>query len=275
MRILADAAKPTIAAMLREHREDRDALLASLVGFLRDDPSVRAAWLWGSFGRGEEDDLSDLDPWLVVEDDAVGQVGVRLLEHARRTGTFLFGGESPRNGPPGGGFLSVLHEGRRGFLHVDLYWQPRSGFARLPDRAVILERLGEPRTSPSTAATTPRIEDATIDGDDPVEGGIAFAWTMLSIAAKTLARHADSDMALMAYPRPGMEEAATRLGLSPLAPGDWTIPERPLEKVGRLRALAAEAERLTVAARAGGTSLSPPNAACLNRYLDLVAAILG
>ncbi len=47
---------------------DRAGLHRSIEETLRADPRVLAAWLSGSFGRGDEDDYSDLDYWIVVAD---------------------------------------------------------------------------------------------------------------------------------------------------------------------------------------------------------------
>ena len=284
--MLHEITNPEVVAALREHREDRDALLASLTQSLYDDPHVRAAWLWGSFGRGEADDLSDLDPWLVVADDAVGEMGARLRQYALLTGTFITGGEAPQNAPPGGGFFSSLHEGRHGLLHLDCYWQPRSAAEQVPERAVLFDRLQEPLSispqrptavqAPETQAPeTLMTDDAPTEQAERISGGIGFAWLMLSIAAKTLARHPDSDMGLMAYPRPGLEDAAGLLGLEGfITPSDWLVPEGPLDKVERLRSLAHKTARLTETANQKGLDLSPLNAVCLSRYLDMVKGIL-
>ena len=193
--MLHEITNPEIVTALREHREDRDALLAVLTASLQADPSVRAAWLWGSFGRGEADDLSDLDPWLVVADDAVGEMGARLRQYAFRTGTFITGGEKPRNAPPGGGYFSSLHEGRHGLLHLDCYWEPQSTAQAVPEQAVLFDRLQEPlskspqRTTAMQAPEPLMTADALTEEAERIAGEISFAWLMLSIAAKTLARH--------------------------------------------------------------------------------------
>lgn len=44
------------------------ALLLRIVDLLRAEPRVLAAWLYGSHGRGEADEYSDLDVWVVTED---------------------------------------------------------------------------------------------------------------------------------------------------------------------------------------------------------------
>ena len=144
--MLHKVTNPETIAALREHRDDRDSLLTSLTSSLQADLSIRAAWLWGSFGRGDADDLSDLDPWMVVTDDAVGEIGARLREYALRTDNFITGGGIPHNAPPGGGFFSSLHEGRHGLLHVDCYWQPQSAVEHVPERAVLFNRLREIRS---------------------------------------------------------------------------------------------------------------------------------
>ncbi len=267
---------PEVAAALREHREDRDALLASFTASLQGDPRVRAAWLWGSFGRGEADDLSDLDPWIVVSEGTVGEMGGSLQHYAQRTETFVTGGEAPQNAPPGGGFFSSLHAGRHGLLHLDCYWQPESAAGEVPERAVLFDRLHEPPSTPFKQLTLAQEPVVRMAEDGRIAGGIGFAWLMLSIAAKTLARHPDSDMGLMLYPRSGLEETAALLGQEGfIAPWDWAVPELPLDKVGVLRHLAGKTARLTEAANRHGLSLSPLNAVCLNRYLDMVEGILG
>jgi len=265
-------ADPATAAALRRHREDRDALLLSLTSSLKADPRVRAAWLWGSFGRGEADDLSDLDPWLIVSDADVAKTGPSLRLYVEQSGSFIAGGESPQNAPTGGGYFSSLHEGRHGLLHLDCYWQPQSAVYQVPSEGLLFDRLGEPMAplmqEPSPAERP--LVNTPLDGR--VEDGLGFAWLMFSISAKHLARDPLSDMSLMLYPRQAFEEAALLLGQA--AAADWTVPEAPLEKVERLRHLVGQAERLRLAANTQGYDLSPLFTPCLFCYLDMVEAIL-
>jgi hypothetical protein len=51
----------------------RDEILAALEAGLRADPSVHAMWLEGSLANGTADELSDIDLWLDVDDDRVGE----------------------------------------------------------------------------------------------------------------------------------------------------------------------------------------------------------
>ena len=267
--------KPEVATALREHREDRDALLASLVVTLRADPRIRAAWLWGSFGRGEADDLSDLDLWLVVADDAVDDIGASLRDYAQRMGSFITGGEAPQNAPAGGGYFSSLHEGRHGLLHLDCYWQPQSAAEDVPTQAVLFDRFQEPYTASVQQSTAPQPPEALTDEHERIVDGIGFGWLMLSIAAKKLARDPASDMSLMMYPRLGLEDAAVLLGFKGfIAPSEWLVPVKPSEKVRCLRSLAHKTEQLSEAANGQGLNLSPQSAACLSRYLNIVEGIL-
>jgi hypothetical protein len=262
----------TVATALREHREDRAALLRSLTASFQADLRVRAAWLWGSFGRNEADDLSDLDPWLIVADEYVAEMGSSLRLYAEQTGSFLWGGEAPHNAPPGGGYFGALHEGRHGLLHVDCYWQPRSAVTTVPEHAVLFDGLHEPAGPIPASYPSP----STIGIGGEVESGLRFAWLMFSIAAKYLARDPDSDMSLMFYPKEGLEKAIVLLGKAEvLLPLDWSVPETPLGKVARLRGLVESASQATAVANAQGLPLPSRYGLCLFRYLDMVEGILG
>lgn len=262
----------TVANTLRRHRADREDLLLSLTSALQADPHVRAAWLWGSFGRGEADDLSDLDIWFIVSDEASPEIGPSLRLYAKQAGNFIVGSESPQHAPAGGGYFSSLHEGRHGLLHLDCYWQPQSAVFQVPFEGLLFDRLDESIVSLSQE---PLRAEQPLQGDDRIKDGLGFAWLMLSIAAKHLARDRNSDMSLMLYPKQGFEEAAVLLGQQGAqGAADWTVPEEPLEKVERLRQLAGQAERLRLAANVQGYDFSPLYTACLLRYLNMVEAIL-
>src|ERR1700730_10139474 len=53
---------------LTMYRANRDALLQHILAVLSADERFVAAWLTGSVGRNEDDDLSDLDLSVVVAD---------------------------------------------------------------------------------------------------------------------------------------------------------------------------------------------------------------
>ncbi|MES2459343.1 MAG: hypothetical protein V4671_02080, partial [Armatimonadota bacterium] len=228
-----------IGEALAEHREDRAALLTSFCTSLQDDPRVYAVWLGGSFGREEADDLSDLDPFIVVDDRAVPEMGAVLRVGAERIGNFLTGAEVSQNAPPRGGFFTSLHEGRQGLLHLDCSWQALSAVEEAPERALLFSRLPEQTTvlllnSPPLPPlpSQPSVVPVDLSKEEHTEDGIHFTWMMLSIAAKTLARYPDSDMGLMLYAKPPFEDAAALLGLEAVAAtADWSVSEHRQDKV--------------------------------------------
>ncbi len=264
---------PAVADALREHREDRTALLASLTASWQSDTRIRAALLWGSFGRGEADDLSDLDPWLLVADDAAANFGPVLRQYAEEAGSLITGKNTPKHAPPGGGYMSFLHEGRRGLLQVGCYWQPQSTALARAEYAVLFDRQAEAYAGQEHPKRDHPEEATGLDAE--VAHGLHFAWFMFLITAKYLARDTASDLSLMFYPKPGLEEAAARLGQAGLlTPEDWAVPAKPLEKVDRLRHLVDKTEQLRLIANAKGCTFSSAYTPCLFRYLDLVESIL-
>ena len=80
--------------------------LARLLPALAADPRVRGAYLGGSLGRGEDDDVSDLDMWVRAADWTPESIG----------SLFLTGEEKRMNGIPfvhgvsvEGSILDILH----------------------------------------------------------------------------------------------------------------------------------------------------------------------
>ena len=51
----------------------RGRLLAQLLGLLEADPAVDGVALVGSLGRGEEDNWSDIDLFILASDQLIGQ----------------------------------------------------------------------------------------------------------------------------------------------------------------------------------------------------------
>ena len=57
------------AALLDHYLHERTLLLKTISEFLARYPRVKAAWLFGSMGRGDEDALSDIDLWVIVDSE--------------------------------------------------------------------------------------------------------------------------------------------------------------------------------------------------------------
>ena len=264
---------PSVADALREHREDRSALLASLTTSLQSEPRVKAVWFHGSFGRGEADDFSDLDLWVSVANEHATDASIFLSGHAALAANFIGAKRTFQIAPPSGGFFTTRQEGRRAYLGIDWSWQPQNALTLPADVKLLFKRM-EPETS-SPVLSLPTVVFGKDISESPIEGGLFFAWLMVGVAAKWLVRDLQSDMALMLYPRPALEYAIAELGRHDLLPIDWSVPDAPLDKIARLRGLAQIVARTVEAARMEGYSFPPRYLPCLFQYLDLVESVLG
>lgn len=169
---------------LSAYAAGRDALLRSLVAGLSTDKRFAAAWLTGSFGRSEQDDVSDLD--LSVLTTPVGSE--LLVDTALRGGTsgarrLLFEQfgvplvihENPYNAPPGGSFSAVVY--REGPYTVD--WallapaQPQR-----PHDSLLLFDHGRVAVLPPSDATHAPALSARLDER------WSYFWMMALVAAK-------------------------------------------------------------------------------------------
>ena len=107
---------------LRQRQRERDELLDRIVAALRTDERVAAAWFAGSLGRGDADAWSDLDVWVVVEDEHAGAVIAGSRSFVAAVGSPLLILEAPQNAPADVAYLLVLYPGRAGPQQVDWYW---------------------------------------------------------------------------------------------------------------------------------------------------------
>jgi hypothetical protein len=169
------------AALLERYGEERDQLLRLISDLLIKDPSVQAAWLFGSLGRGEEDALSDLDLWVVLDEARIAEVTARPLAYSSRAGTPVLYLEAPQNAPEDGAYLMACYDAPVAPHIVDWYWQPRS-LAHIPSQERLLfDRAGLPRQDqpvrfPGLPANKGIIER-------PIHF-ISFFWMMLMITTK-------------------------------------------------------------------------------------------
>jgi len=261
-----------VVQMLRSHAAERDRILGLLTVLFELDRRVRAAWLWGSFLRGDSDDLSDLDIWLLVPAECVGGFAAVIKSFCEAAGNVVSSGENPHNAPPDGRYLGALIAGSHGLHHLDIYWQCVTAGA-LPEGPVLFNRLDELPVDASPAA-----EAAPARDDSPLaqcRGKLSFIWLMLSVTAKYLARDPASDMALIAYPRNSFEECIVILDLqNSIGEVNWTAPGEPLAKVDFLRLILEKTAVLEQACRTCGLDISTEANPCLSRYLDMVEGIV-
>ena len=65
---------------MQAYADRRDAFLERVVADLQNDERFVAAWLAGSFGRGQADEMSDLDLHIVVADDHASDLLVKPVQ---------------------------------------------------------------------------------------------------------------------------------------------------------------------------------------------------
>ena len=254
-------------------RAEREALLARITQKLDGDDRIAAAWLFGSAGRGEADDLSDLDLRVIVFDEHIGGICARRQAYTAQAGEAVLFAEAPQNRPAGGAFLLTLYAGEFGPQEVDWTWQPRSGACLWPGTRLLLNRAvltqGE-----MPWGYQPRPEQTALE--EAVQRVCNF-WAMLLIIAKYAARTPDEDtMGLIGMSVQPLREVSEFLGQTPRYLMESLPPHgQPEEKVRLLRALAGQMEALMPAVEAQGGSVPWAIVPHARRLLDLVEAVAG
>lgn len=237
-----------------ERRAERDALLMHLTATLEADPRVCAAWLSGSLGRGDADDLSDIDVWVIVQDEYAEAVKAARRTYVVQIGEPLLIEEAPQNAPPDGAYLAVLYRGQTGPVIVDWYWQSLSAARLLPNCLVLFDRTGIPMATLEKSLSPGEHGDAAV-------GQAIFFWMMVNIAAKTIARgHSWSALELITAVRLALEDVRWHVGIRPTRPDHKLIksyadplPVLSVDQLAFARQLAHEMEALHphIAALAG------------------------
>lgn len=130
----------------------RTEMLAAITSTLQNDPRFVAAWLTGSFGRGGQDDISDLDLRVIVSDAAGTVFCTQPWPHGARTtderlalfshfGTPSVVYDAHSNAPEGGTFTYVLYDNG---LNIDWMLVPQSKAQRGPDTLLLFDEVGIP-----------------------------------------------------------------------------------------------------------------------------------
>jgi predicted nucleotidyltransferase len=178
---------------LESYRQRRDALLQRIVTELSNDEHFPAAWLTGSCGRNEADEVSDLDISLVVADAYGKSLCTRLEQVSPRTAPerltlfHKFGEpalihENNNNAPEGGTFTFVLYSGSA--LMVDWTITPLTNAVRPFESHLLFDRANIPVSVP----TEP--EDLEQSRKSVAEQW-AFFWMMTAVTIKYVLREDD------------------------------------------------------------------------------------
>ena len=175
---------------LQIYTKHRELLLQAIVEKLSTDERFVAAWLTGSFARGEQDALSDIDITLVV-DDKYSQVLcsrpkiVSAQTTKERYDLFcLFGKpalihENNHNAPEGGTFTFVAYE--QSAIMVDWILRPLTGTQKPEGVLVLFDKANLP-TQPHTEP------DRGEQRADEASEIMAFFWMMTAVTVKYIYR---------------------------------------------------------------------------------------
>ena len=179
-----------MSSTLQSYREQRDAWLTKVGDTLSQDERFIAAWLTGSFGRNEEDSVSDIDLRVVISDEHSRRLCARLEQVSAQTapdrytffsqfGTPALIHENNNNAPEGGTFTFVLYADSA--IMVDWVLMPRAGATRPLQSRVLFDKVGIPPAAP------PEPEDVEQSKKSVAEMW-AFFWMMTAVTIKYAVR---------------------------------------------------------------------------------------
>ena len=176
-----------MSRLIEARIEEREALLSTAQQILFANDQVVAAWMYGSLGRGTEDGWSDLDIWVVLEDETYPDVAENRRDFARQLGEPIIFVEAPHNGPPDGMYLMAVHDAPTGPHMIDWRFQPVRSAWKPDTKRMLVDRRQLPvpdREIPfcGTATWSP-----TPEQDD--ENKAAMVLIMTLVQAKTIARN--------------------------------------------------------------------------------------
>jgi hypothetical protein len=162
----------------------RDGVLNTIRTAIEADERITAAWLAGSRGRGTADALSDIDIWLAVEDEAIGEINADPLVFVHAIAPTIMHIQAPSIAPVDGVFLLTWIQTAEGFEQVDWYFVPESTARRMPDTKVLFEKRRVPVSHP---------ERQVLTGDElwrEIDGMTKDALLMIANGRKQVARGA-------------------------------------------------------------------------------------
>ncbi len=236
---------------------------------LAADPRVVSAWLTGSLGRGDADDWSDVDLWVVVEGDRAAMEPA-AREHIRQLGTPLHAMEIAHNAPPSGLYIMAWYHGAGWPQHVDWTWQPVSLATTPPDAHVLFDRVGLPPPPPHDARRSAEMAAQRA----------AWFWMMCPVAAKYIARRQSWEaLAMLDMLRRVPPEIIELLAMDQARVGrnssdEANPPARPVQQLELLTALATEVEVLMGHVASRGVAMPDHLAPLAAQSFAVVGAVL-
>jgi len=268
-----DNASP-VHLRIAEYASERDQLMRVLGERVVEDPRIAAAWVYGSLGRGDEDELSDIDVRLVVHAKDFPTVLDERYAFVSTVGDVIMLQEAPQNRPPGGAYNMAWYAGAHGPHAIDWTWSS-SDVTQIPTGVLLLHNRAE------LAESGKEMEFAyqPVPDRDPyvaVREGLHGFWSMLLVVAKNAARSPFAErMSLLQWTIPQLRDAQRFAGEEP-GPEFEEIESHadPAKKMSVMRSLAAEASALTGALAVRGVVAPVQMEPHAQRYLDLVETVM-
>ncbi len=257
------------------YQQQRDRLLETISASLAGDPRFSAAWLAGSFGRGDADAVSDIDLTVIVADEYASQMCAQPERATARPpdarlalfaefGRIAFVSEYNPNAPPGGTSTAVMYADSG--VMVDWTLVPLANAQRPADARLLFVRADMPPMLPPSVMT--RVKRA-----QAASTTLASFWMMAAVTAKYIVR---GDGVFVVH----WLEELTRFvtDIERCVNGQpWTYRRGSLthlaasrnEQVARLRSLCEQAAALTPRVAALGGHVWPAGYAGVERWLQL------
>ena len=179
-----------VSIPLQTYAANRERLLAQIITTISDDERFVAAWLTGSYGRSNQDALSDIDISIVVSGEyshnlchhptqVSAQTTAERLELFSQFGEVAILHENNHNAPEGGTFTNIIYAHTA--LIIDWILIPQETAQRTSPSHLLFDRVGIPEAPPVAPETlAQRAEKASEI--------TAFFWMMLAITVKYLYR---------------------------------------------------------------------------------------
>jgi hypothetical protein len=175
---------------IEAYTQQRDTFLQSLVERLSVDDRFVAAWLTGSFAKGQQDALSDIDLTLVVADKHCQALCERPWMVSAQTtqerlalfslfGQPSFLHENNHNAPQGGTFTFVAYA--ESAILVDWVLRPQKDALRPESSRLLFDKAGLPIQPP----TQPETYEQRAEKASEI---VAFFWMMAAVTVKYIRR---------------------------------------------------------------------------------------
>jgi hypothetical protein len=221
------------------YQQERDELLEIITARLEDDAGVKAAWLFGSLGRGDGDAFSDIDLWVVGEQDYINSVNADPLLYVSQIEQPILSLVAPQNAPESGVYFMACYDAPTAPHIVDWYWQPVHK-SYLPGGVYLLfDKVGIIQADRSVHFQGQTKNNTVIEQPHHF---ISFFWMMLMITAKQVFRNPwANEMDLLPYVLDSFHKAQHLLGFEKNTQIQTLHSQRlPIEKIQILSYLADE-----------------------------------